>query len=56
MPCRVGLTKLQQLLQDVLNGKATMDTLALIEKTAKNIVLVGCIYGAFRHGWAGSRP
>ena len=37
VPCRVGLTKLQQLLQDVLNGKATMDTLALIEKTAKNI-------------------
>lgn len=37
-PCRVGLGQLQKLLEDVLNGKATMKTLDLIESTATNIM------------------
>lgn len=37
VPCRVGLGQLTQLLEDVLEGKATLDTLELIEKTAKTI-------------------
>lgn len=34
VPCRVGLAQLQVLLDDVLDGRATLDTLDLIEKTA----------------------
>lgn len=37
VPCRVGLAQLQHLLDDVLEGKATLDTLDLIEKTAQII-------------------
>lgn len=37
VPCRVGLGQLEQLLEDVMNNKATMETLDLIERTAKNI-------------------
>ncbi len=37
VPCRVGLGQLENLLEDVMNNKATMDTLDLIEKTAKSI-------------------
>lgn len=37
VPCRVGLLQLQNLLEQVLDGTATMDTLALIEETANNI-------------------
>lgn len=37
VPCRVGLAQLQQLLDDVLEGRATLDTLDLIEKTAQII-------------------
>ena len=37
VPCRVGLGKLEELLEDVLDNKATMRTLDLIEKTAENI-------------------
>lgn len=37
VPCRVGLGQLQNLLEDVLDGKATLDTIDLIEKTAKSI-------------------
>ena len=37
-PCRVGLGQLTMLLQQVLDGKATMDTLKLIKRTAKAIV------------------
>lgn len=37
VPCRVGLGKLEDLLEDVLNNKATMKTLELIEMTARNI-------------------
>ena len=39
VPCRDGLGKLEDLLEDVLNNRATENTLALIEKTAKNIEL-----------------
>lgn len=38
VPCRVGLAQLENLLNDVLNGKATLDTIDLIEKTARVIV------------------
>ncbi|NLY37348.1 MAG: FAD-dependent oxidoreductase [Tissierellia bacterium] len=36
-PCRIGLGQLVDLLEDVLNGDATMKTLDLIEKTANAI-------------------
>lgn len=39
VPCRDGLGKLEDLLEDVLNNRATENTLTLIEKTAKNIEL-----------------
>ena len=38
VPCRVGLLQLKHLLTDVLNGDATMETLDLIEDTAKSIM------------------
>lgn len=38
VPCRVGLAQLENLLNNVLNGKATLDTIDLIEKTARVIV------------------
>lgn len=37
VPCRVGLGQLQCLMEDVLEGKATLDTIDLIEKTARSI-------------------
>lgn len=37
VPCRIGLAQLQTLIDDVLDGKATLATIDLIEKTAKNI-------------------
>ena len=37
VPCRVGLAQLQALLEDVLEGRATLSTIDLIEKTAQNI-------------------
>ena len=37
VPCRVGLLQLQKLLEDVLEGRATMKTLELIETMANNI-------------------
>ena len=36
-PCRVGLGVLEDLIHDVLDGKATMETLSLIETTAESI-------------------
>ncbi|MBQ9716322.1 MAG: NAD(P)-binding protein, partial [Clostridia bacterium] len=36
-PCRIGLGALEKLLDDVLDGKATLDTIDLIEKTAQSI-------------------
>lgn len=38
-PCRVGLNKLSALLEKVLDGDATLETLELIKNTAKNIYL-----------------
>ena len=38
VPCRVGLGQLANLLRDVLDGKATLDTIDLIENTAKAIL------------------
>ena len=37
VPCRVGLAQLSNLLDDVLNHKATLETIDLIEKTARVI-------------------
>ena len=37
VPCRIGLGQLNQLIRDVLDGKATMETLDLMEKTALSI-------------------
>lgn len=37
VPCRVGLAQLQLLLEDVLEGRAELTTIDLIEKTAQNI-------------------
>lgn len=37
VPCRIGLGKLEELLESVLDNTATMRTLDLIEKTATNI-------------------
>lgn len=37
-PCRIGLGQLQKLMESVLDGKATMKTLQLIEDTANNIM------------------
>ena len=38
VPCRVGLGQLENLLEDVLNGKAGEETLDLIERTARVII------------------
>ena len=37
VPCRIGLGQLENLLEDVLDGKATMETVDKIEKTARTI-------------------
>jgi len=37
VPCRIGLGQLESLLEDVLEGNATLETIDLIEKTAKAI-------------------
>ena len=37
VPCRVGLGQLQKLMESVLDGEGTLETIDLIEKTAKNI-------------------
>ena len=38
VPCRIGLAQLENLLEDVLNHRATMETIDLIENTAEVIV------------------
>ena len=38
VPCRIGLGQLAMLLEQVLSGTATMNTLITIEKTARTIV------------------
>lgn len=37
VPCRIGLGLLEDMLEDVLDGKATLDTLDLIDRTARVI-------------------
>ena len=37
VPCRIGLLQLKHILTDVLNGNAEMETIKLIEETAKSI-------------------
>ena len=37
VPCRIGLGVLEDMLEDVLEVKATLETLCLIERTAKAI-------------------
>lgn len=37
VPCRVGLAQLENLINDVLDGNATLETIDLIEKTARVI-------------------
>lgn len=39
VPCRIGLSQLKNMLTDVLNGKATMQTLDLMEELAKSIMV-----------------
>ena len=38
VPCRIGLGQLSLLIERVVDGTATMETLAIIEKTARSIV------------------
>ena len=38
VPCRVGLGQLNHLIRKVLNGNATMETLDIMEQTAKSIM------------------
>lgn len=38
VPCRIGLGQLTLLVNQVLDGEATMETIAIIEKTARSIV------------------
>lgn len=46
VPCRIGLGQLAQLMEDVLDGTATMQTLTLIEQTAESIYLTAdCAIG-----------
>ncbi|MCD8149622.1 MAG: FAD-dependent oxidoreductase [Clostridiales bacterium] len=46
VPCRIGLGRLAELLEDVLDNRATMETLALIKETAETIrVSADCAIG-----------
>lgn len=38
VPCRIGLGQLSHFIEDVLNGKATMETLDIMEQTALSIM------------------
>ena len=38
VPCRVGLWQLKNLLTDVMNGEATMETLKLMEELSQSIM------------------
>ena len=38
VPCRIGLRQLNHFIKDVLDGKATMETLDIMEKTALSIM------------------
>lgn len=46
VPCRIGLGQLKTLITDVLDGRATMETLETIENTAKSIAITAdCAIG-----------
>ena len=46
VPCRIGLGQLKTLMTDVLDGRATMETLETIENTAKSIAITAdCAIG-----------
>ncbi|MFP3155526.1 FAD-dependent oxidoreductase [Lachnospiraceae bacterium ZAX-1] len=46
VPCRVGLGQLENLMEDVLDGKATMKTMDLMKNTARNIqISADCAIG-----------
>ena len=46
-PCRIGLGQLGTLINDVLDGKATMETLDTIEHTAESIFYTAdCAHGS----------
>ena len=38
VPCRIGLSQLSWLIEDILDGKGSLDKLDYIEKTARSIV------------------
>ena len=38
VPCRIGLGQLNRLIKDVLDGKATMETLDVMEETALSVM------------------
>ena len=38
IPCRVGLQQLQHMMEDILNGKGTMQSLSLLKTTAQDIM------------------
>ena len=47
VPCRIGLGQLENLLEDVLANRATMETLDLIKETARNIYMTAdCAIGS----------
>ena len=37
VPCRVGLPQLERLIEDILDGKGTLETIDVIERTAESI-------------------
>lgn len=39
VPCRIGLGQLQRLLEDVLEGRGSLESIGLIEETAEDIAL-----------------
>ncbi len=39
VPCRIGLKRLEEMISDVLNGRADMETIGQIESTAESIYL-----------------
>lgn len=38
VPCRIGLGQLSELMEQVLEGEATMETISIIERVARVIV------------------
>lgn len=52
VPCRIGLGQLTKLISQVLDGTANMDTVRIIEKTARSIVdTADCAIGRTPPAW-----